>query len=161
MCPKQRWQRERRVGEVCTNGSAICKFCSNCYSLLGHWSRNPEVARSFPSRRPWSCIFCDWSQLSLKMYIFRHSNASFICLSLNHIHENHDKLCSVLLLKLCLYFKCPRPSDRSVYHCPQCYGYLMICVKLFQIVVSVLDLVPKSHVPLTIPCAGMGFRKHV
>ena len=95
-------------------------------------------------------FFCDWSQLSLKMYIFRHSNASFICLSLNHIHENHDKLCSVLLLKLCLYFKCPRPSDRSVYHCPQCYGYLMICVKLFQIVVSVLDLVPKSHVPLTI-----------
>ena len=66
-------------------------------------------------------------------------------ISLNHIRENHDKLCSVLLLKLCLYFKCPRPSNRSVYYCPQCYGYLMICVKLFQIAVSVLDLVPKSH----------------
>ena len=40
-----------------------------------------------------------------------------------------------------------------IYHCSECYmlyEYQMICVKLFQILVSVLDLVPKSHDPLTI-----------
>ena len=29
------------------------------------WSRD-----SIPSRRPWSCIFRNWSRLGLKMYIF-------------------------------------------------------------------------------------------
>ena len=32
------------------------------------WSRDPEVAGSIPSWRPWSCILCNW--LSLKMSIF-------------------------------------------------------------------------------------------
>ena len=48
-----------------------------------------------------------------------------------------------------LFQKNPR-AHFIIYHCLQCYEYLMISVKLFQIVVSVLDLVPKSHVPLTI-----------
>ena len=46
-----------------------------------------------------------------------------------------------------LFQKNPR-AHFIIYHCLQCYEYLMISVKLFQIVVSVLDLVPKSHVPL-------------
>ena len=38
--------------------------------LVERWSRDPEGAGSIPSRRPWSCIFRNWSRLSLKMYIF-------------------------------------------------------------------------------------------
>ena len=38
--------------------------------LVERWSRDPEGMGSIPSRRPWSCIFHNWSCLSLKMYIF-------------------------------------------------------------------------------------------
>ena len=38
--------------------------------LVKRWSRDPEGAGSIPSQRPWSCIFRNWSRLSLKMYIF-------------------------------------------------------------------------------------------
>ena len=38
--------------------------------LVEHWSRDPEGAGSIPSRRPWSCIFRNWSRFGLKMYIF-------------------------------------------------------------------------------------------
>ena len=48
-----------------------------------------------------------------------------------------------------LFQKNPR-AHFIIHHCLPCYKYLMISVKLFQIVVSFLDLVPKSHVPLTI-----------
>ena len=37
-----------------------------------------------------------------------------------------------------------------IYCYPQCYEYLMMFEKLFQILVSVLDSVSKSHVALTI-----------
>ena len=42
-------------------------FCSSIGRALVLRSR---VAGSIPSRRPWSCIFRNWSQLGLKMYIF-------------------------------------------------------------------------------------------
>ena len=38
----------------------------------------------------------------------------------------------------------------SLCRSPQCHDYLMMCEKLFQILISVLDLVPKSCLPLTI-----------
>ena len=43
-----------------------------------------------------------------------------------------------------------RQSENNRHKNRPCKRALMICVKLFQILVSVLDLVPKSHVPLTI-----------
>ena len=50
-------------------------FCSSVGRALVY--RSPEVVGSIPSRRPWSCIFCNLSRLSLKMYIF---------LTLHHFH---------------------------------------------------------------------------
>ena len=38
--------------------------------LVERWSRDPEGAGSIPSWRPWSCIFSNWSRLSLKINIF-------------------------------------------------------------------------------------------
>ena len=38
--------------------------------LVERWSRDPDGVGPIPSQRPWSCIFRNWSSLSLKMYIF-------------------------------------------------------------------------------------------
>ena len=42
-------------------------FCSSVGRAL---LQRSSVAASIPSRRPWSCIFRNWSRLGLKMYIF-------------------------------------------------------------------------------------------
>ena len=48
------------------------------------WSRDPEVAGSIPSWRPWSCIFRNWSLQGLKMHI------ALICMARSvgkYLHE--------------------------------------------------------------------------
>ena len=90
-------------------------------------------------------IVFSWAPTPLYPFI----NCSFI--------HHHAVLGPFIKCKYSDFFCMHSVSEESplahiiIYHCPQCYEYLMICLKLLKILVSVLGLVPKSlPVPLTI-----------
>ena len=84
-------------------------------------------------------IFFSWAPTPSCSFI----NCSFV--------HDHAVLGPFIKCKYSDFFCMHSVSEESprahiyIYNCPQCYECLMICLKLFKILVSVLGLVPKSH----------------
>ena len=63
------------VGFVCVPTYACATNEKDCIAQwVEHWSRDPGSLGSIPSWRPWSCIFCNWPRLGLKMDMTYHSD---------------------------------------------------------------------------------------